>query len=184
MKPLRNLQRGFGRLCLQNVALTTTPSVIEKTKEVVIPYPGAAKKQKGGLRAAPQTRNGVPFVLPGAGRVGSLTHATNGRLGPPTLPAQGRSASLTTGFLTPTETGTHHGESPSSGADGGANLPWGIRLLTSAPVRSGSSVSGENVREGPIPEVAGAWKNRILHPVLPSYAGAPLRGAHPRFERD
>ena len=39
-----------------------------------------------------------------------------------------RSASLTTGFLTPTENGAHHGESPSSGADGGANLPWGIRL--------------------------------------------------------
>jgi hypothetical protein len=30
MKPLRNLQRGFGRLCLLNVALTTTPR--EKTK--------------------------------------------------------------------------------------------------------------------------------------------------------
>jgi hypothetical protein len=39
MKPLRNLQRGFGRSHLLNVAPTTTPSVIEKTKEVVIPYP-------------------------------------------------------------------------------------------------------------------------------------------------
>jgi hypothetical protein len=68
MKPLRNLQRGFGRPCLLNVALTTTPSVIEKTKEVVIPYPGRQETKGAAFEppSRPQTRNGVPFVLPGA----------------------------------------------------------------------------------------------------------------------
>jgi hypothetical protein len=35
----------------------------------------------------PQAETASPCPPGGAGRVGSVTHATNGRLGPPTLPA-------------------------------------------------------------------------------------------------
>jgi hypothetical protein len=59
--------------------------------------------KRGGLRAAPSPPDTKrrPLCPPGgAGRVGSLTHTTNSRLGPPTLPVYGHRPGLTRDRLT------------------------------------------------------------------------------------